>query len=224
MNKISLYILLIFIFLGISTSFSPSEQGDSDIINEKVLPNFFKGAPLSVILEKSFKTGFLIKTYYHRYKVIHGFKAPEVVYFKTSPEFWKKNLKNMGMSIFRRNEKQYSESVTVMPPGALYIGDLAYGSWMLENSGHKIWFFHRAYRNFPILFNWKDFKPSYEFYKQMKVHMKSESDYYGNNNQFGTKTSSVNELDTSHNLDTRQNSYTVLKKHLGQLIKLPWNK
>ncbi len=68
MNKISLYILLILIFLAMSKSFSPSSQGAPFVVDERVYSNFFQGAPLSVVLVDSFTTGFLIKTYFHKYK------------------------------------------------------------------------------------------------------------------------------------------------------------
>ncbi|MBT5094359.1 MAG: hypothetical protein HOM21_08965, partial [Halobacteriovoraceae bacterium] len=63
MNRISLYTLLILIFLGLSKSFAPSEHKTPKIDNALVFPNYFLGSPLSSILVDAFQTGFLIKTY-----------------------------------------------------------------------------------------------------------------------------------------------------------------
>ena len=186
MNKISLYILLILLFLALSKSFSPSSQGAPYVVDERVFSNFFKGAPISVILVDSFTTGFLIKTYFHKYKIVYGFNQPEVMIVKTSQDFWEKNKKNIGMSLFRRSERKQIEGTTPLPPGSLYIGDLAYGHWKNTNSGAKSWKFHRAYRHFPHIFGWgKEFTPSKGFYTQMKIHRDQNKPFYGGNQEFG---------------------------------------
>ncbi|WP_127716616.1 hypothetical protein [Halobacteriovorax sp. HLS] len=186
MNKISVYILLILIYLGLSKSFSPSEKKAPYIPNERVFSSFFYGSPLSIILLESFQTGFLIKTYFQKYKVVHGFKHPETIIVRTSYAFWSKNLGNLGMSIFRRGERQNTESVIPMPPGILYIGDPSYGHWEIQNSGERIWFFHRAYRHFPNYFNWKDFTATEKFYETAQTFLGHDKSYYGENKEFGT--------------------------------------
>jgi len=186
MKILSLYVLLIMLFLGLSKGFSPSELKTKYILNERVFANYFAGGPLSMILLDSFQAGFLIKTYFQRFKMVHGFKHPEMVVVRTSPEFWKKNLKNRGMSLFRRSELNEFESVVPMPPGTIYIGDPAYGYWEMLDSGMQFWRFHRAYRHFPKLFYWGEFRPSYEFFEKLEIYLKNSKPFYGLDKEFGT--------------------------------------
>lgn len=224
MNRFSLYILLILIFLGLSKSFSPSSQKTDFIDNERVFASYFKGAPLSIILEDTYKAGFLIKTYYFKLKVIHGFKSPEHITVRTSRKFWIDNQKNIGMSLFRRYERNSVESIVPMPPGSLYIGDPSFGHWEYLDSGEKGWKFHRAYKKFPILFQWHDFIPNYKFFQTMKVYLESEQAFYGVNTEFGT-LGSITKLSYQE-----KNSESQLKKESFKIIykKLlstpPWEK
>lgn len=186
MNKFSLYVLLILIYLGISKSFSPSERKTFYILNEKVFPNIFLDSPVTVILKEAFSVGFIIKTYYHKYLIVHAFKPPEEIIVRTSKEFWDNNQKNLGMSLFRRGEKDNEYSNIAMPPGSLFVGDPAYGTWELTGYGGKIWSFHRTYKNFPQTFGWGEFRPDLNFYERMKIHISDRSTFYGLNNEFGT--------------------------------------
>lgn len=189
MNKISLYIFLIIVFLGVSANYSPTERGIPYIINEKVFSNYFGGAPITLILVDSFQTGFLIKSYYQVYIKFHGFRPSEKRIVKTSYTFWNKNLNNHGMSLFSREERLNEINTTPLPPGAIFIGDLAYGYWEYADSGIKKWVFHRAYRDFPERFGWKNFVPTYDFYQKMQIFKDSGSPFYGTNNEFGTNGS-----------------------------------
>ncbi|OUR96219.1 hypothetical protein A9Q84_07625 [Halobacteriovorax marinus] len=215
MNKISIYILLILIYLGLSKSFSPSEKKAPYIPNEKVFPSYFYGAPISIILLESFQTGFLIKTFFQKYKIIHGFKHPETLIVRTSYSFWEKNKKNVGMSIFRRGERKNTESLIPMPPGILYIGDPAYGHWEIQDSGEKLWFFHRAYRHFPNIFNWNIFRPSEKFYETALTFLTHDKSYYGENGEFGTEGSLTREK-----LEIKEKeSEDVIKSDLKNIIE-----
>lgn len=194
MNKISIFVLLILIYLGISKSFSPSEKKTPFLANEKVFNNYFSGAPISVILLDSFSSGFLIKTYHHRYKIVHAFRIPEEIVVRTSKKFWKQNLKNHGMSLFRRQERTLKTSSVPMPPGSLFIGDPAYGTWEITDYGSKEWRFHRTYKSFPDIFGWKDFRPSLDFYQKVRIFQSNERAYYGPNNEFGNLNSKDTEI------------------------------
>lgn len=155
-------------------------------MSEKVFANYFKGDPLSVILMESFSTGLLIKTYHHKYKLVNAFTIPSIIIVRTSKEFWEKNQINLGSSLFRRNERTALVSTIPMPPGSLYIGDPAYGTWEITDYGSKIWKFHRAYKNLPKTFEWGEFRPSLDFYQRMKIYQSNEKPYYGPNGEFGT--------------------------------------
>ncbi len=189
MNKFSVYILLVLIFLGLSKSFSPSEQRILYIENEHVYSTFFKGAPLEVILVDYFKAGFIIKTYFHRYKIVHGFKNPEFVTVRVSKKFWNKNKDHVGMSLFRRREIDNNENMTPLPPGALFVGDPSFGFWEDDIKQNKhFWVFHRAYKNFPNFFTWGEFVPDKDFYKALTVHMGQDKVFFGLNNEFGSNS------------------------------------
>jgi hypothetical protein len=220
MNTISLYILLILIFLGLSKSFSPSEHKTPFIEDERYISSIFSGAPISVTLTESFQTGFLIKTYFQRYKVVHGFKHPEVIIVRASKRFWENNLKNKGMSLFRRNDREGTESIIPMPPGFLYLGNPAYGRWKQSNSGLKEWSFHRAYRSFPEAFHWGDFRPSLEFYKKGKIHLNHEKPFYGSNNEFGLE-GEITIKNVKEKTITQTFEVLNFKDHIKKYIDLP---
>lgn len=186
MNKISIYILLILIYLGLSKSFAPLEKGTVYIPNERVFFDIFENSPISVILKENLETGFMIKSYYQKYLIVHSFKQPENITIRTTKEFWKKNQNNIGMSLFRRGDTPASLSSIPAPPGTLLIGDLSYGRWKTYKSGESYWEFYRAYKRFPLLYNWGDFKASRKFYLTLKNHIENNKIFYGLNSEFGT--------------------------------------
>lgn len=221
MNKASVYILLILVFLGLSKSFSPSEHQTPYLANESVFPHYFIGAPLSVMLIDSFQTGFIIKTYFQRYKLIHGFAGPEYITVRTGQDFWQENLKNLGMSLFRRSEGDDLGSTTPAPPGTLFIGDPAYGTWVYEKSGNRIWKFHRAYRHFPEIFHWGDFRPTDEFHEQLEIHLNNQQPFYGLTKEFGDD-GKVTSQSFSNTLNYHQReSPLLLREHLRRQFSLP---
>jgi hypothetical protein len=225
MKKFSIYVLLTLIYLGLSKSFSPSEQHSPYLIDQRVFASFFKDAPVEVILLDSFQTGFLIKTYFQKYKIFYGFKQPEIQIVRTSPEFWRKNIKNLGMSLFRRSSMEQPSSTTPMPPGGLFIGNMSFGNWDLKDNGTRDWKFFRAYRHFPKIFSWKDFVPSYEFFKRMNVHLQHEQEFYGLNNEFGAK-GSITMQTFKNTFNTANHKIKVdVKTHFNKFFKTPvWKK
>ncbi len=225
MNKFSLYILLILIFLGLSKGFSPSEQKTDYIINDRVLSHLFQEAPLSLMLLDTFQAGLLIKTYYLKLKIIKPFQVPHTIIVRTSKKFWKKIKAYKGMSIFRRKDQQLQkkpilESTTPLPPGSLYIGDPGYGTWVYADSGKKIWRFHKAYRNFSEVFHWGDFRPNFEFYKTMRIHQENNRPFFGFQNEFGEK-GIVTLKQIQPMVDQTKVEKIQFKKHINKLILIP---
>lgn len=126
MNKFSIYILLILIYLGISKSYIPGHSRVVTVNHKNALTSLFKGAPFTVILIESFQVGLLIKSYFQKYKIIYGFKRPEIITVKTTKNFWDENLINQGMSIYRRRDtKLMGDELTPSPPGMIFVGDPA---------------------------------------------------------------------------------------------------
>jgi len=225
MNKISIYILLIFIYLGLSKSLSPTEQRTPSIKDHWAFSSFFKSAPITVVLVDAFETGFLIKTYFHKYIVLHAFKTPKTTIVRVSKKFFDVNAKNLGMSLFRRKDSPDSESSLPIPPGFMYVGDPLFGRWQYKDSGTKIWSFHRAYRHFPETFGWIDFSVSHEFYKKIKQAFTDHQVFYGTNNEFGTNGSVTKKYLNNMSFNTRRKSLTEqTKNHLLNFMSLPWGK
>ncbi|MEC7275584.1 MAG: hypothetical protein VXV96_04620 [Bdellovibrionota bacterium] len=223
MNKILLYTLLILLFLGLSKSFSPSSQKTSFVQTKLDLPSLTTGAPVSIVLTDAFDAGFLIKTYYLKLKIVHGFKQPETLVVRTNKKFYNENKDNVGMSLFRRMERENKESLTPLPPGSIYVGDPAFGAWRYHNSGERRWHFHRVYRHFARQFYWGDYRPNYDFFEKLKIHQKNEQPFYGLNGEFGTKgtlTEGLFKKSPYRDVGVRLNFLENLKRY----ISIPsWN-
>lgn len=183
-NKIVLYIIVILLYLGLAKSFSPSEFGINYVLNNQSLAKMVKGGPVTVILSDMHSTGFLIKTYYHKYKVVYGFQSVEELIVRTSGKFMERHRNHLGMSIFRRLENDQEEFVA-LPPGSLFIGDRSFGEWILDNSGEKVWRFYRPYRNIPNYLGWKDFKATYKLYQKISLYRNQQKDFFGLQKEFG---------------------------------------
>lgn len=189
MNKIALYILLIICYLGIAKSFSPTELGVTFVKDIDDLSRLVSRAPVSVILTDMHSTGFFIKSHYHKYKIVYGFSsyADEIV-VRTSKEFSLKNKNNIGMSIFRRSGKDFSENSTPLPPGSIFIDDPSFGRWRTNpNSGIIYWKFYRAYKFLPKQLGWGKFSPTSKMYSKVLAHIGQNKPFHGLNNEFGTE-------------------------------------
>lgn len=221
MGKISLYVLLILIYLGLAKSLRPDERR-----------YYFKGyesldksaelfrPPTSVILLDSYSEGLMLKTYILKLRFIRVFSDNRDVTIKTSYKFWEQNAPNIGMSILRMDEGQERADTTPLPPGSYFIGSFTFGSWRLLNSGERVWKFHRSYRDLPELLGWGKWRPTKEFYKKILIHRDQKLPFYGPNYEFGTEGSI-----TKANLK-RSNESKIFKKekfmaHLKNLFSLP---
>jgi hypothetical protein len=185
MNKIILYIILILTYLILNKSFSPSEFGINYVQNEMKISEIITGSPLEVILIDMHTTGFLIKTYYHKYRIVHGFQNVEEIIVKTSSKYFNLHQKHLGLSIFRRYELKELENFTPLPPGSLFIDNKEFGRWTTSPSGDKVWRFHRTYRNIPIYLGWGEYRPNKDFHEALKQHIGQDKVFFGTNNEFG---------------------------------------
>ncbi|MDA9792971.1 hypothetical protein N9B72_00155 [Bacteriovoracaceae bacterium] len=186
MNKIALYILLVICYLGLAKNFSPTELGVTYIANQADLSQLVDEAPVTIILADMHSTGFLIKTHYHKYRIVFGYEEDEEIVVRASEKFTKINKDNIGMSIFRRNAKSLADNFTPLPPGSIFIGDPVFGRWK-RRSGKKSWKFYRLYRHLPKLLRWGKFNPSYKFYNRVRSSIEQNKAFYGVTNEFGTK-------------------------------------
>ena len=138
---------------------------------------------------------------------------------RTNNTLWEEIKVYKGMSIFRR-KKADSFTTVPLPPGALFVGNFAYGTWTYANSGEKIWRFHKAYRNFPKMLHWGDFRPSFEFYKIMKVHLENKAAFFGTNNEFGEK-GFISQMQIKPKIDHKKITRNSWKHHLGKFVRIP---
>lgn len=187
MNKIIVYCILLLFYLGLSKSLSPSEFGINYINSDSLLSQIVPGKPVSVILTDIHSTGFLIKTFYHKYKIVYGFQSYEELIVRTSRAYSSKNQKNIGLSVFRRSNFNEDESFTALPPGSVFIGNKSFGSWVLDDSGDKVWKFFRVYRQLPTYLGWHNYKPTFSDYSKIKIYKEQNKPFYGPNNDFGTE-------------------------------------
>lgn len=178
--------MLVILYLGLAKTLSPSEMGISYIQNEKSFSKITDKPYVTFILIDTHVTGFLIKTYYQKYRMISGYEEVEDLILRSSKEFTEKNLDNMGLSIYRRMHGQ--EEFLPLPPGSLYIDDPEFGQWVEEN-GEFTWHFKKPYKNFPRYLGWNDFHPTKKFYEELVLSKRLGRPFYGLNQEFGPEGS-----------------------------------
>ena len=183
MYKFFLYTMLVIIYLGLAKALSPSEIGVHYLQNEKGFSKLVKSPLTTVILVDTHATGFLIKTYYQKYRVISGYDNVEEMIVRTSKEFAKKNLKHIGLSLYRKIDDR--DEFVPLPPGSIYIGNNEFGYWRTNKSGKNIWRFTKSFKNFPKYLGWGKFRPDENFYQELKSSTSLNKAYYGPNNEFG---------------------------------------
>lgn len=184
MNKFSLYIILILLYVSLAKSFSPSEFGINYVHNEISLGSLIKDAPVSAILIDTHETGFLIKTYYHKYRIVYGFKNFDELIVRVSKSYFDKHKASIGMEIFRRFEN-LSEDYLTLPPGALFVGDKYFGLLKKDPKLGKKWDFHKVYQNIPEALGWGTWRPDENFIEELQRSASKDEIFYGLNKEFG---------------------------------------
>ena len=191
MYKFFLYFTLMIIYLGLAKALSPSEIGVQYLQNEKGFSKVIDGPIATAILVDTHATGFLIKTYYQKYRVISGYDTVEELIVRTSKEFAKKNLNNIGLSLYRRSDDR--EEFTPLPPGSLYLNNREFGEWKTNKKGETRWRFNKSFKNFPKYLGWGNFRPNEQFYQEMRSSQALNRPYYGPHNEFGPQGSVTRE-------------------------------
>jgi hypothetical protein len=185
MGRISLYILLTLIYIGFSKSIISLKENRPLLKTEKIFDPFFQNAPLSVVLVGMFEQGYFLKSYFLKLRLVQAYFPTEDIVIQTSKEFYEKNLNNLGMSIYQRRSLDLPGRSIPQPSGSIFLGDLTYGFWKLDKSGDRVWEFHRAFRHFPEILGWGKFRPSMDFFNNLKIHDSYNQSYYGPNGEFG---------------------------------------
>lgn len=187
MGKISLYILLTLIYIGFSKSIISFKENRPLLKSDKIFDAYFQNAPVSVVLTDFSEHGFFLKSYFLKLRLIYPYFPYQDIVIQTSKEFYKKNINNLGMAIYQRKSLDFPGQSIPQPGGSIFLGDFTYGSWVLDESGDRIWEFHRAFRHFSEIIGWGKFRPSMEFYQKLKLNESNKRSFYGPNNEFGTK-------------------------------------
>ena len=175
--------MLVVLYLGLAKTLSPSELGITYLQNERGFAKLTDKSKVTFILIDTHVTGFLIKTYYQKYRVISDYEEVEDLIVRASKEFTQKNLSNIGLSIYRRKDGE--ELFLPMPPGTLYLNDPEFGEWKKNSEGVVEWRFHKSYQNFPKYLGWGDFRPDEKFYNESQLNQRLGQPYYGPKNEFG---------------------------------------
>jgi hypothetical protein len=184
MQRLFLYVVLVISYLGLSKAFAPTELGVNYVPNARGLTKSIPGQHVSVILTDMHATGFIIKTYYQKYRLVYGFQGAEEMIVRTSRDFAKKNRHNVGLSIFRRFDGE--EETLPMPPGGHLVGKREYGEWFTTKSGKQRWRFYRAYRNLPKYYGWGAWRPGPKFHEEYLAHREKGERYVGSLSEFGS--------------------------------------
>jgi len=187
-NKFIIYIVLVLLYLGLSKSLSPSELGINFVLNEQSLEKLVGNGPVSIILTDVHSTGFIIKTYYHKYKVVYGFQSFDEMITKTSSLFAATHEKHIGLEIMRRYDNGVTDH-TPLPPGSVFIGDRNFGLWRKNKNDEIVWYFYRTYRHLPKYLGWHDFRPTIAFADEIQSRLRDQKVFYGFNDEFGSKGS-----------------------------------
>ncbi|MBD66445.1 MAG: hypothetical protein CME62_14635 [Halobacteriovoraceae bacterium] len=183
MNRIIVYGLILLAYLILSKSLSPFEFGISYVKDQNELSKLIKGAPVTAILTDVHTTGFAIKTYYLKFKIVYGFESYEELVIRSSSAFSEKLSPFLGLSVFSRT-KSGEESMVPLIPGSIFVGDKTYGSW--KNQGDKkLWRFFRVYRQIPVYLGWGDYTPSFEDFNKMEMNRQQNTPYFGDTKLFG---------------------------------------
>ena len=183
MYKFFLYSILMILYLGLAKALSPSEIGVHYLQNERGFSKLVKGRFSTLILVDTHATGFLIKTYYQKYRVITGLDTVEELIVRTSKDFAKKNMKYIGLSLYRVTDE--NEEFLPLPPGSLYINNREFGEWKENKKGLIRWRFNKSFKNFPRYLGWGKFRPDETFFQDLRSHVSLNQPYYGTHREFG---------------------------------------
>lgn len=183
MYKFFLYCMLVVLYLGLAKTLSPSELGISYLQNEKAFSKLSDKPHVTFILIDTHVTGFLIKSYYQKYRVISGYEEVEDLIVRSSKEFAQNNLNNIGLSIYRKVNGE--EFFLPLPPGSSYINNPEYGDWKKLANGKREWRFNKSYKNFPRYLGWGEFRPDDDFFQNLLLNVRLNQPYYGEAKEFG---------------------------------------
>lgn len=178
MNSISLYFLLMLVYLGLSRSLGMTLDNDAYIKSGTDLALCIDATPMNIILIDMEVSGVFFKSYFHKYRVVFGNGDFKDYWFKVSWVFYQQNSLHLGLSLFRRYQKDLAQEAFPMMPVAFFLGDLTYGSWLsIPKSDKKIWKFHDLYHRLPVILGLEDTTLDSGLYEQIQMHQSKKRPY-----------------------------------------------
>ena len=183
MIRIVFYVTLLIIYLVLAKGFAPSETNYSYFADSKALAQYLElEYPANVILIDMNTKGEFVKTYFHKYRVfvLDQYKDVEV---RTSPLFFNKSARYLGMSLFQFTSEKQSNDIP-SPSGVGFIGNEILGEWRINKAGKRYWQFYQFDSNYYDLLGWNQVATE-EYYEKINSHQSLEKPYKGINKEFG---------------------------------------
>lgn len=195
MNRFGIYILFVLLFLVLYSSIYPQQkkliiiENENDyqkLLEEISLPrenNLPPRALYSVILADINKTGFALKNYFHRYKIVSPDYPDKDIMIQTNRSFYIQTRDLLGMSLANIFSDRTINTTPTLP-GAFFIGDKTLGHWK-NQAGEFYWDFFKAYKDLPTKLGWSFFKPTKSIHRELIDQSKKNILYRGPENLFG---------------------------------------
>jgi hypothetical protein len=186
MIKIFFYLVLLLAYLILAKGFAPSEKNYTYFTDAKSLANYLElEYPSNIILIDQVTKGEFFKTYFHKYRIIvlDHYRDIEV---RTSPQFYKSNYNNLGLSLFHFT-KETESSIIPTIPGIGFIGNDILGEWRNNSEGKKQWSFYNFDLAYYKVLGWGEYASSEKTFEKINTFQILEKVYRGSNKEFGLK-------------------------------------
>ena len=138
---IFLYLILIALYLGLSKVLTPKEFGMLYIPNQKNLNSLSSGNPVSAVLIDMHATGFIIKTYYQKYRLIVGLNDVEEIIVRTSQDFAIKNKLDLPSMTRKKKGQEISEPFIKFRTSAICVHPKTKQLFLLSASDYLLFIF-----------------------------------------------------------------------------------
>ncbi|MTI32316.1 hypothetical protein [Xanthovirga aplysinae] len=170
---------------------------------DNLIRDMSKDDTFTILLHDMDVEGAFFKTYKHQYQVIvekdGGPKEVMTDWMEVSPDFFRRNIDNMGMEIASKKDGKLTKEVS--PPGfSNYVGNPQYGQWV-QRDGGSFWEFYGKYAFMSSMFNmltyparfsyWNDYRTNYRGYGRSYYGPSSggAGAFYGTNSRFNSSRS-----------------------------------
>jgi len=232
MNKIAFFTLLVLIYLAIFSNITPEKNSGQKIETSKDLTsislkhyddikndiNEDTNIHYTIVLEGYDKRGYILKRYYHRYRMISPYFSPQVIEKEVSRTMYKNYRKYLGLSIAHIGDQS---NFTPLPPGFLFTQNIRMGRWITKKT-KKQWRFYRAYRDLPILLRWESYRPLFKSYSKQESNNFSRS-FWGKSKTFSRSGSigkrNYQELEKNSRI-TNLKLRTKIKRYFSKVFDL----